>query len=297
MRSLKKPHQADHTAAGASAALALSTYPTYTPENCPFETVIVDVTHRCNMGCHNCYVPNRSIPDLEAKWLAEIYAKLPHGTFVRLVGGEPTLREDLPDLIRAIRDAKHHPVVLTNGLKMADRAYVRELRRAGLQIAYLSMNGAFDNELYLAIDAMRCAERKAQAFDNLRAEHIFTSLGMIVVRGINEHAVKPLWEAANTARNVREVHLRSVGAIGRYLERPPLSLDELQEVFTNATGIQPDTLAQRERPNSSYDFMQGRLRVQLTQWPDLGSETRGRLTPEGRIAPFFEHVIANEGGY
>ena len=297
MRSLKKPHQADHTAAGASAAVALSTYPTYKPENCPFETVIVDVTHRCNMGCHNCYVPNRSIPDLEAKWLAEIFAKLPPGTFVRLVGGEPTLREDLPELIRAIRDARHHPVVLTNGLKMADRPYVRELRRAGLQIVYLSLNGAFDDELYLAIDAMRCAERKTQAFDNLRTEHIFTSLGMIVVRDINEHAVKPLWEAAQTARNVREVHLRSVGAIGRYQARPSLTLDELQEVFTTATGIQPDTLAQRERTNSSYDFMQGRLRVQLTQWPDLGSETRGRLTPEGRIAPFFEHVIANEGGY
>ena len=35
----------------------------------------------------------------------------------------------------------------------------------------------------------------------------------------------------------------------------------------------------------------------MTEWPDLGSTRRGRLTPEGLIAPFMEHIIANDGGY
>ena len=30
---------------------------------------------------------------------------------------------------------------------------------------------------------------------------------------------------------------------------------------------------------------------------DAGSRCRGRVTPDFRIAPFFEHVTANEGGY
>jgi hypothetical protein len=38
-------------------------------------------------------------------------------------------------------------------------------------------------------------------------------------------------------------------------------------------------------------------RVQLTQWPDLGSVQRGRITPDGTIEPCFEHLIANQGGY
>ena len=41
----------------------------------------------------------------------------------------------------------------------------------------------------------------------------------------------------------------------------------------------------------------GGLKMQLTQWPDLGSTTRGRLAPDGTLQPAFEHVMANEGRY
>ena len=269
----------------------------YAPEVCPYETVIVDVTHRCNMSCRNCYVPNRDIPDLDGRWLEAIFARLPRGRFVRLVGGEPTLRDDLPALIRAIRAAGHHPVLVTNGLRLANRAYVRELRDAGLRIAYLSFNGGFDDDLYDAIDDMRCAVRKRRAFDNLRAERLFTSIGMILVRGINEHAVDDVLAAVLRAPNVREFHLRSIGAMGRYMTNAPFTLDEMLAIFARAAGIDPRSVACHERTATSHDFHFRRLRVQLTAWPDLGSTTRGRLTPEGVIAPFMEHVVANEWGY
>ncbi len=269
----------------------------FAPEVCPYETVIVDVTHRCNMTCANCYIPNRSIPDLDADWLVSIFRRLPLGTFVRFVGAEPTMREDLPRLIREARACGHHPVVLSNGLRFADRNYVRELKRAGLQIAYLSFNGGFDDELYEKIDGLRCAERKRRAFENLRAEHLFTSIGMIVVRGVNEHEVRPVLREIQSSRNVRELHLRSIGPMGRYMNSAPLSLRELLRVFSGAAGIDPASVSLEARTASSHDFIFGRQRIQLTVWPDLGSTTRGRLTPEGEIAPFMEHVIANEGGY
>jgi hypothetical protein len=270
---------------------------TFSPETCPYETVIIDVTHRCNMTCANCYVPNREIADLDADWLISVFARLPRGRYVRLVGGEPTLRNDLPRLIREARAHGHHPVVVSNGLRFADRAYVRSLKDAGLRVAYLSFNGGFDDELYWAIDDMRCATKKRQAFENLRAEHLYTSIGMIVVRGVNEHEVKPVLEAVKQSRNVREFHLRSIGAMGRYMTNPPFTLDELLQVFADAAGVDPESIDRHERTTSSHDFTFGRQRVQLTSWPDLGSETRGRLTPEGLIAPFMEHVIANDGGY
>lgn len=281
-----------------SAEIAQSLdFETFAPEECPFETVIVDVTHRCNMACHNCYVPNRTIPDLDSEWMTEIFSRLPRGRFIRFVGGEPTLRKDLPEMIARVRSLGHHPVLVTNGLKLADRDYLHSLKKAGLQLAYLSMNGAFDDDLYDEIDAMRCAEKKRKAFENLRAEHMFTSIGVIVVRGINERAVADLLAAVRKSRNVREYHIRSVGAIGRYMENEPYMLDDLLDLFTDAAGVTADSLERRVRTESSLDFTFGRLRVQLTQWPDLGSAVRGRLTPEGRVAPFFEHVIANEGGY
>ncbi|MCB1018678.1 MAG: hypothetical protein KDC27_02065, partial [Acidobacteria bacterium] len=44
-------------------------------------------------------------------------------------------------------------------------------------------------------------------------------------------------------------------------------------------------------------FRLGRLLVQLTEWPELGNLSRGRLSPDGTVQPHFEHVLANEGGY
>jgi len=269
----------------------------YTPERSPYDTVIVDITHRCNMVCRNCYVPNRQIPDLDARWLSGIFSRLPRGTFVRLVGAEPTMREDLPELIRDVRAHGHHPVLVTNGLKLANRDYVRTLKRAGIQVVSLSMNGVFDDDLYEAIDEMRCAARKRAAYENLRAEHMYSVVNMILVRGINEHVLPQLVDAARNARNVRELHVRSIGAMGRHMDNPPFTLDEMFTHFVEAAGVAALDIDRHERTATSHDFHLGRLRVQLTVWPDLNSKVRGRLTPEGMIAPFMEHVIANEGGY
>lgn len=270
---------------------------TYPAENCPYQTVMLDVTHRCNMGCRNCYLPNRVIPDLDARWLTSIFGRLPRGRYLRFAGAEPTMRDDLPHLIREARRHGHHPLLLTNGLKLADRSYVRELKRSGLQIVYLSFNGGFDDELYEEIDGSRCAAAKSAAFENLAAEYVYTSIGMIVVRGVNERAIGDTWLAVRQNRAMREFHLRSIGPMGRYMKNAPFTLDELHDVFTAATGTPGDAIKRHERTLTSQDAKIGRVRVQFTVWPDLGSTTRGRLTPEGNVAPAMEHMLANEFGY
>lgn len=269
----------------------------FVPEESPYECVMVDVTHRCNMACSNCYLPNRVIPDMDARWLSSIFSRLRPGTFIRLTGGEATLRHDLPDIIRDARAHGHHPVLLTNGLKLADRNYVRELKLAGLQVCYLSFSGGFDDDLYEAIDEMRCATKKRLAFENLRAEHVFTSIGMIIIPGVNESAVTATWKAIERARNVRELHLRAVGEMGRFMTTPPAKIDQMVAAFCTAAGVTPEQLDVQTRTHNAQEFFFGRVHVQMTEWPDLGSTRRGRLTPEGLIAPFMEHIIANDGGY
>jgi uncharacterized radical SAM superfamily Fe-S cluster-containing enzyme len=266
-------------------------------EDCPFETVQVDVTHRCNMGCLNCYIPNRDVPDLDAKWIEAQLKRLPPRRYVRIVGAEPTMRDDLPELIAMVKACGHHPFLLTNGLKIADRAYLRELKDAGLSMVYLSLNGVFDDGLYKKVDGMRCAAEKRAAFENIAALNILTSIGMIIVRDVSEHALKDFWEASLSARCMREVHIRSVGQMGRFTKAEPLTLSELIALFFARTGLNEANITKRERTASSLDFQTHGKRVQLTQWPDLGSTVRGRLTPEGKVAPFFEHAIENENGY
>jgi MoaA/NifB/PqqE/SkfB family radical SAM enzyme len=280
-------------------ASSLSVSPScFAPEENPFQTVVADITHRCNMACRNCYIPNRTIPDMDTSWLLGIMSRLPRGTFIRFIGAEPTLHPDLPLLIAEARRLRLHPVLITNGLRLADRAYVKVLKKAGVQIVSLSFSGGFSDDLYEAIDDLRCAARKASALENLRAENMYTALGMIIVRGINEDEPANVLRYIRENRFVREFHLRSVGAVGRYMKEPsPLTVEELAELFARHAGVARAMLP-RVRTASHFDFAFGdRLRVQLTEWPEFGSTTRGRLTPEGMIEPFFEHLVANDGGY
>ena len=270
----------------------------FQPEECPFRTVVIDITHRCNMACRNCYIPNRTIPDLNSEWVVAMMRRLPPGTFVRLIGAEPTLHPELPLMIAQARRCKLHPLVVTNGLRLADRAYLRELKAAGVQIIVLSFNGGFDDDLYEAIDDLRCADKKIAALENLRAEHMYTAMGMIVVRGVNESEPANVLRYIRGTRFVREFHLRSVGAVGRYMTEPaPLTLDELADVLVRA-GIDRALIPRAATDDSHIEIHDRRLlTIQLTTWPELGSTRRGRLTPEGTIQPFFEHLISNEDGY
>lgn len=276
-----------------------STGTSYAPENNPFSTLFADITHRCNMACPNCYIPNRDIPDMDADWLYAILARLPRRTRIRLVGAEPTLRRDLPDIIRRVRALGHLPVILSNGLSLAKPAYVRKLKHAGLRTVHLSMDGGLRDDLYAAITGMACAKRKLQALDNLCAENFFVTVGIILINGLNVPHIRDFLTYLRQRRNVREIHFRSIGAMGRHMDTAcSPDLAAMEALLTEALGIR---LAEAEgfaRPTAtSLDFRHDGVGYQLTQWPDLNSHHRGRITPAGRIEACFEHLIANEGGY
>lgn len=268
----------------------------YAPEESPFGTLFVDLTHRCNMACLNCYIPVRELPDLPTEWLYAILARLPQRTRVRLVGAEPTVRRDLPEIVAEVRRLGHIPVVLTNGLKFGRRSYVRELKAAGLRTVHLSLNGGLRDDLYASVDGMPCAARKLAALDNLLEEKMNVTTGMILVPGLNDFHL-PEFLAYLLARGVRDLHFRSVGATGRHLEGEPFTLDELEALLREAVPPGWPQPVQSAASGSSRDFTMGRAAVQLTAWPDLGSRERGRLAPDGMIEPFFESIIANEFHY
>ena len=101
------------------------------PEENEFQTLFVDLTHRCNMACANCYIPNRTIPDMNEKALFEFAARLPNRVTFRLIGGEPTLRKDLPEIIRRLHDLGHATTLFTNGLRLESGDLVKSLKEAG----------------------------------------------------------------------------------------------------------------------------------------------------------------------
>ncbi len=268
----------------------------FRPEDSPFSTVFADITHRCNMACKNCYIPVRDLPDAPLDWLYDIVARLPKRARIRLVGAEPTMREDLPQIITRIRELGHIPVILSNGLKLGRRSYAERLKNAGLHTVYLSLNGGLRDDLYEEIDGVACADRKLKALDNLLALRMNVTTGTIIVPGVNDaHFAEFLPWLLD--RGVREIHARSVGQVGNFMKDSSLSLDQLETIVRKSIPAGAGELVQTDAFSSSREFKLGRALIQITEWPELGSLERGRIAPDGYIEPMFESMVANEHRY
>ena len=218
------------------------------PKNNTFKSLVVDITHRCNMHCANCYIPNRSIPDMDIDKLMNCLKQLPFKTFIRLIGAEPTMREDLPDIVRKIRKLGHHPSLTTNGLKLADYEYVKVLWENGLRLFLISMNGADDDGVYKEIDNGCYAEKKSQALSNLFKIGAFINVGCIIAKGINEHIPSRLVQLIidtakkhnymfNNAWKSPCVRFKNIGAIGRYMKNRQYSFDDLISLISKDISV------------------------------------------------------------
>ena len=269
----------------------------YAPEESPFTTLFADITHRCNMACRNCYIPVRDLPDLPMDWLYSVVQRLPRRTRIRLVGAEPTMRDDLPEIIAEVRRLGHIPVILSNGLKLGRMSYARQLKAAGLNTIYISLNGGLRDDLYVKIDELACAARKLKALDNLLALKMNVTTGTIIVPGVNDSHIAEFIDYL-ISRKVPEMHFRSVGEIGNYMQGKALSLDALEDCLHASLNPALGELELVRSYGSSRDFRLGAgVRIQLTEWPALGSSERGRISPDGFVEPMFESMVANAGHY
>ena len=93
------------------------------------------LTYACNNDCHHCYNARpRNFQSLDtAGWMKVIdrvwELAIPHIVFT---GGEPTLREDLPDLIAYAEQKGLITGINTNGRRLASDGYLAKLVDAGL---------------------------------------------------------------------------------------------------------------------------------------------------------------------
>jgi len=127
------------------AAAAESTKPQITEDKQRRPVVVWNMTQQCNLYCSHCYagaceepLPGELSTD-EGKYLLEQLSDF--GVPVVLFsGGEPLVREDLPELVSYASDLGIRPVLSTNGT-LITRENIRELKKAGLKYAGVSVDG------------------------------------------------------------------------------------------------------------------------------------------------------------
>jgi len=197
--------------------------------------VVLDVTERCNLACPVCFASAGAAakPDPTADEIVGWCRKLLElgGPFnLHLSGGEPTVRRDLPEIIRRVRALGFTYIQLnTNGVRFAlDADYAQELREAGLTCVFLQFDGVTD-EAYRAIRGKPLLETKRQAISNCACHELGVVLVPTLVPGVNTgHIGDIIREAIRHAPAVRAVHFQPISYFGRH---PSSHADENRITF------------------------------------------------------------------
>jgi hypothetical protein len=186
-------------------------------------TMLLEVTKRCNLKCSICFADSGGMsadPDLDRIRHYFSRALEQGGPFnIQLSGGEPTVRDDLPEIIRIGREFGFDSIqVNTNGLRFAaDEDYVRELKAAGLKSILLQFDGVSD-EIYKKLRGRELFDIKKRAIENCRKYDIGVVLVPVIIEENLNDTGRIISFALENIDIVRGVHFQPVSFFGRYDE-------------------------------------------------------------------------------
>lgn len=186
----------------------------------------IDVTNRCNLHCPICFAnAERSgyiyEPTRDQIWQMMIMLRAEHPVpcyAVQFAGGEPTLRDDLPELIEMAKRMGFVQVqIATNGVRMAENpGYCLRLKRTQLSTVYMQFDGVTP-EPYLAARGFNALPLKLKAIENMRAAGLHNIvLVPTLVRGVNDQQIFDIVQfGADNLDVVRGVNFQPVSFTGR----------------------------------------------------------------------------------
>lgn len=215
--------------------------------------VLLEVTNRCNLECPVCFASSRAEtdaqtagsenePDMEnIQHRFEAMMSMGGPFNIQLSGGEPTMRNDLADIIRMGKETGFPFFQLnTNGIRIGkDLAYLKELADAGLDCVFLQFDGLRE-ETYRALRGRELLKEKMDALTACERARVGVVLVPVIVPGINDGEVGDILNfALEHMPAVRGVHFQPASQFGRYdplLSKKHFTLPDLLRAIETQTG-------------------------------------------------------------
>ena len=263
----------------------------------PLRDLRVSVTDRCNFRCRYCMPRERFgkehnfLPKSEILSYEEIQkfvlACKPLGLRkVRITGGEPLLRKDLPKLVRYISDLGLEVALTTNGSFLKREA--ARLAEAGLDRVTISLD-AVDQELH-----SRITDSNVTVDDILDGIHEAISRGLgpvkvncVVQRGVNESQIpKLVRQFRGTGAIVRFIEFMDVGGTNGWTRGQVVPTSDILEFLSDEFDLVP---LMRDSPSdvaSRWGHSDGSGEVGFissVSQPFCGDCVRARLSSNGKL--------------
>jgi cyclic pyranopterin phosphate synthase len=265
----------------------------------PLRDLRISVTDRCNLRCpycmpasvygeHYAFLPKSELLTFEEiSRLAAAFARA-GVTKVRITGGEPLLRRDLPDLVRSLADIPgiEDVALTTNGLLLPEHA--EALARAGLRRVTVSLD-SLDADVLREMSG-RAVEPAAVLAGISAAEAAGLrpiKINCVVVRGINEAGIVDLARRFKGSGHVlRFIEYMDVGTLNDWQAEHVVAAGEIVRRIDAVFPLEPADPSYRGEVARRYRYKDGTGEVGMISSvtaPFCGACTRARLTSDGRL--------------
>ncbi len=263
----------------------------------------ISVTDRCNFRCVYCmpkevfgrdyaFLPRELVLTFEEiARLARLFADLGVEK-LRITGGEPLVRRDLPDLVAMLAELRRPDggpldlTLTTNGTAL--RALARRLREAGLRRVTVSLD-SLDDEVFRAMNGVDFPV--ARVLDGIAAAAEAglapIKVNVVVRRGMNEGSVLPMarWARAN-GLILRFIEYMDVGHSNGWRLAEVVPAAEIVHLIDEEMPLEPVGRNYPGEVASRWRYRDGSGEIgviaSVTQ-PFCGDCTRARLSAEGML--------------
>ncbi len=275
----------------------------------PIRDLRISVTDRCNFRCTYCMPKEVFNSDYEflrrddllrfeeITRLSNIFSSLGVKK-IRLTGGEPLLRKNIPTLIEQLAqiDSIEDISLTTNGVPLTKELAVR-LKNAGLKRITISLD-ALDDETFKSIsDVSFNVDKVLQAIDNAESAGLAPiKINMVVKKGVNEHCILPMAKHfQGSSKIVRFIEFMDVGTTNHWQMEDVFSAKEFIGVISEQFAIETVDANYKGEVAKRWRYKNGGGEIgvisSVTQ-PFCQSCTRARLSAEGKL---YTCLFATQG--
>ena len=255
----------------------------------------LSVTDRCNIRCFYCmpseqieFLPRPEVLSFEELTRAtKIFCQLGI-TKLRLTGGEPLVRRDLPELVRQLsRISEIQEIAMTTNAILLERSAAK-LRSAGLHRINISLD-TLDTQQFKEItrrdnlqDVMRGIQAAQQAgFTEIR-------LNAVAVKGLIESQIIPLTRfCLEHALKLRFIEFMPLNSSGRWSDEDVLTGAKIRDIIEQDMGpLVPIKRSDPAQPASDFRLAEhdGSIGfINSVSQPFCQACNRLRLTADGKI--------------
>jgi 7,8-dihydro-6-hydroxymethylpterin dimethyltransferase len=256
----------------------------------------IDLTNRCNLDCDFCFANARACGFVYEPTFDEVVAmmlvlrneKPVPAPAVQFSGGEPTMRDDLPDIIRKAKEMGFPQVqIATNGIKLANEPdLAQKLKDAGLSTVYLHFDGVTpETNPFLKLST--------KAIENMAKVGLGVVLVPTVIHGRNDHELGAILKfAADHISVIRGVNFQPVAFTGAAsdddLEKSRVTIPDVLDDIEKQTGgiLHKDDFYPVPCVLPFSDLVEaytGRPQVRFTAHQHCGAATYVFITKDGMV--------------